>query len=93
MNTEPTSTPTLPKRLSLVAQSVNSLREGIASGHWRQHLPGERELCEALQISRRTLPSRRNAVPDDGQAYGLFFGLVEDATQRLPDSRAHAFAG
>ena len=67
MNTEPTSTPTLPKRLSLVAQSVNSLREGISSGHWRQHLPGERELCEELQISRRTL----RAALDELQRQGL----------------------
>lgn len=55
MKKTPASTPTLPKRLSLVSQSVDSLREGIESGHWQDHLPGERELCETLQISRRTL--------------------------------------
>lgn len=55
MNTPHSSRPTLPKRLSLVAQCVNSLQEGIASGYWQLALPGERELCESLQVSRRTL--------------------------------------
>ena len=48
-------TPALPKRLSLVAQTEKSLREGIRTGHWKENLPGERELCEYLQVSRRTL--------------------------------------
>jgi len=55
MKKQEPSMPSLPKRLSLVAQTVDSLREGIQSGHWREFLPGERELCEALQVSRRTL--------------------------------------
>lgn len=57
MKTKVPSTPVLPKRLSLVAQTVDSLCQGIKSGHWQQHLPGERELCESLQVSRRTLRS------------------------------------
>ena len=57
MKTKPRTTPTLPKRLSLAAQTVDSLCEGIQSGHWQEHLPGERELCEVLQVSRRTLRS------------------------------------
>jgi DNA-binding LacI/PurR family transcriptional regulator len=55
MNKQEPSMPSLPKRLSLVAQTVDSLREGIDCGHWREFLPGERELCESLQVSRRTL--------------------------------------
>lgn len=47
--------PSLPKRLSLVAQTVDSLQEGIEKGLWQDQLPGERELCESLQVSRRTL--------------------------------------
>lgn len=47
----------LPKRLSLVAQTVSSLRKGIEEGHWHGSLPGERTLCESLQVSRRTLRS------------------------------------
>jgi DNA-binding LacI/PurR family transcriptional regulator len=47
--------PALPRRLSLVAQTAQSLRDGIQSGRWREHLPGERELCAHLQVSRPTL--------------------------------------
>ncbi|MBI5775588.1 MAG: substrate-binding domain-containing protein [Verrucomicrobia bacterium] len=47
--------PALPRRLSLVAQTAQSLRDGIQSGRWRGHLPGERELCAHLQVSRPTL--------------------------------------
>jgi DNA-binding LacI/PurR family transcriptional regulator len=55
MKSPPPALPPLPQRLSLVAQTAQSLREGIRSGHWQQQLPGERELCERLQVSRRTL--------------------------------------
>jgi DNA-binding GntR family transcriptional regulator len=48
-------TPPLPKRLSLVAQTVESLCEGIRTGYWTGHLPGERELCQHLEVSRRTI--------------------------------------
>jgi DNA-binding LacI/PurR family transcriptional regulator len=34
---------------------MQSLQEGIRTGLWRTHLPGERELCELLQVSRTTL--------------------------------------
>ena len=47
--------PGLPRRLSLVAQTVASLCDGIQSSHWQEVLPGERELCESLQVSRRTI--------------------------------------
>ncbi|MBL9132883.1 MAG: substrate-binding domain-containing protein [Verrucomicrobiaceae bacterium] len=58
--------PKLPQRLSLVAQTIESLREGLQSGHWQEFLPGERELCESLQVSRRTL----RAALDDLQRQG-----------------------
>lgn len=51
----PPSLPAIPQRVSLVTQTVESLCEGILAGHWQAHLPGERELCENLQVSRRTL--------------------------------------
>ena len=44
-----------PRRISLVAQTVGTLRDAIAAGHWRLRLPGERELCEVLRVSRYTL--------------------------------------
>lgn len=45
----------LPQRLSLVAQTVKHLCDCIRAGHWREHLPGERELCARLHVSRPTL--------------------------------------
>jgi DNA-binding LacI/PurR family transcriptional regulator len=55
MKAPPPPTPALPRRHSLVAQTVESLCEGIRAGHWRTRLPGERELCRCLQVSRTTL--------------------------------------
>lgn len=45
----------LPQRVTLVAQTVTSLCDGIRSGRWRTHLPGERDLCASLQVSRPTM--------------------------------------
>lgn len=53
-HSEPLPLP-LPQRVSLVSQTVASLKQGIRSGHWQGQLPGERELGEELQVSRRTL--------------------------------------
>ena len=49
--------PILPQRLSLIAQTVESLRNGIRKGHWEEFLPAERKLSARLQISRSTLRS------------------------------------
>ena len=46
---------TIPKRFSLVASVVDSLRQSITEGEWKDFLPGERSLCVQLQISRSTL--------------------------------------
>jgi len=46
---------TLPQRQTLTSQTVAILRAEIARGAWPEFLPGERLLCEKLQISRNTL--------------------------------------
>ncbi len=45
----------MPRRQSLVESAVQSLLAHLDSGRWTEHLPGERVLCEELQISRPTL--------------------------------------
>ena len=47
--------PSLPPRVSLAAQVTSCLRTAIAEGRWRDWLPAERALGEALQVSRSTL--------------------------------------
>ncbi len=47
--------PHLPKHFSLVMSVADSLRQSLAEGEWREFLPGERDLCTLLQISRQTL--------------------------------------
>jgi DNA-binding LacI/PurR family transcriptional regulator len=49
------SAPKPPQRISLVSLTAQSLLESMQSGHWQGHLPGERELCARLQVSRHTL--------------------------------------
>lgn len=58
--------PTPPKRLSLVAQTALSLQEGIRTGHWKESLPGERQLCARLQVSRPTLRAALNELRQNG---------------------------
>jgi len=45
----------LPKRTSLITQTVEALRHAIEEGVWHEVLPGERELADRFQVSRPTL--------------------------------------
>ncbi|MBI5381913.1 MAG: substrate-binding domain-containing protein [Opitutae bacterium] len=45
----------IPQRQSLEKQAAAVLQEEIAKGTWADLLPGERSLCDMLQISRHTL--------------------------------------
>jgi DNA-binding LacI/PurR family transcriptional regulator len=60
------SSPRLPQRISLVSLTAQSLRESMQAGHWQGHLPGERELCARLQVSRHTLRAALQELERDG---------------------------
>ena len=45
----------LPKRVSLVAQTVQSLRTALDAGYWRERMPGERELCRVEAVEHAGL--------------------------------------
>lgn len=56
----------VPQRISLLAQTVDSLRNGIAREQWVDFLPPERVLCENLKISRSTLRRAIAKIEDEG---------------------------
>jgi DNA-binding LacI/PurR family transcriptional regulator len=66
MTRELTRGPRLPQRVSLAELTAQSLRECMAAGHWQGHLPGERELCSRLQVSRSTLRSALAELQREG---------------------------
>jgi LacI family transcriptional regulator len=56
----------IPQRPSLVAQTVEILKEEIQSGRWNKWLPGEHELCAQLHVSRRTMRAALNQLQSRG---------------------------
>jgi DNA-binding LacI/PurR family transcriptional regulator/DNA-binding transcriptional regulator YhcF (GntR family) len=56
----------LPQRISLVTQTMESLRAHIRIGQWLHHLPAERELCQFLQVSRPTLRAALEELQREG---------------------------
>lgn len=68
------SRPELPRRLSLVVETARALRQSIREGVWETQLPGERELCARLQVSRPTLRAALEELQREG--------LLEVTTRR-----------
>lgn len=56
----------MPQRQTLTRQTVDALREGMATGIWKGFLPGERELCSLLQVSRPTLRTSLEMIRREG---------------------------
>lgn len=56
----------IPRRVSLVSQTVESLRAHLRTGHWTQRLPAERELCQQLQVSRPTVRAALQELQREG---------------------------
>lgn len=56
----------IPRRTSLVEETVRVLRAAIQSGRWAEHLPGERRLCDEWHISRPTLRAALSILGGEG---------------------------
>ncbi len=66
MNAVSLTGPFPPQRVSLAALTARSLREALEAGLWQGHLPGERELCARLQVSRHTLRAALEELQREG---------------------------
>jgi len=56
----------VPRRASLVTQTVAFVRVEISARRWQRWLPGEHELCEQLHVSRRTLRAALKQLQREG---------------------------
>lgn len=45
----------IPPRQSLVTVVATAIRQNIEDGEWKEFIPGERQLCRALDVSRPTV--------------------------------------
>jgi len=56
----------IPRRFSLSAQLVETIRRAIAAGTWEDCLPSERRLCELFKVSRPTIQTALRIVAKEG---------------------------
>ncbi len=86
---------TLPQRISLVSQTTAILRQEIAEGAWRDWLPGERALCDILQVSRNTLRAALVQLKREGlirSAHGAGNQILAVAPRKRPRLQSHDVA-
>ena len=78
----------IPKRITLVSQTAEVIRQEAAAGRWREFLPGERQLAEELQVSRITLRTalqqlrREGLIKTQGQRHCLCAKIPARAARR-----------
>jgi len=85
----------IPRRQSLVSQTANVLRDEIQQGNWRDWLPGERALCEALQVSRNTLRAALTQLKREGvirSDHGTGNRILRQPARRKGALRSHDVA-
>jgi DNA-binding LacI/PurR family transcriptional regulator len=72
---------------SLIAHTVEVLRDGLLRGVWRDRLPGERELSASLQVSRPTLRAALSVLEKEGWIQ------VRQGAQRVIVGRLNSVGG
>ena len=53
-------------RVTVVEQAAFKIRDGIAAGHWRDELPGVRQLAEEFKVSRDTMRAALLLLEEQG---------------------------
>jgi len=84
----------LPKKPSLVQYTADAVRTAIRQGEWTAQLPGERQLCERLQISRPTLRRALEVLEREGlirNEQGKRRRIVGDHSSKSARSKKVAF--
>lgn len=81
------SSPQVPQRQTLAESTAQILVNQIDSGRWRESLPGERILCNELQISRPTLRQALKILEREGRvdvSQGKRRNIVRGNSTRIP---------